>query len=57
MPATSLGVVVGLVMEPTGAAGSIFAVPLLMWGLGWSLPQAVPVGLLAPPWACGEWLP
>lgn len=45
--AVALGVMVGLVLGLTGAGGSIFAVPLLMWGLGWSLPQAVPVALLA----------
>ena len=42
-----LGLIVGLVLGLTGAGGSIFAVPLLMWGLGWSLPQAVPVALIA----------
>ena len=42
-----LGLVVGLVLGLTGAGGSIFAVPLLMWGLGWSLPEAVPVALIA----------
>ncbi|MBK6287272.1 MAG: sulfite exporter TauE/SafE family protein [Gammaproteobacteria bacterium] len=45
--AIALGVLVGLVLGLTGAGGSIFAVPLLMWGLGWTLPQAVPVALLA----------
>ena len=43
----ALGVLVGLVLGLTGAGGSIFAVPLLIWGLGWTLPQAVPVALLA----------
>ena len=42
-----LGAIVGLVLGLTGAGGSIFAVPLLMWGLGWTLPQATPVALLA----------
>jgi len=42
-----LGAVIGLVLGLTGAGGSIFAVPLLIWGLGWTLPQAVPVALLA----------
>lgn len=42
-----LGVVVGLVLGLTGAGGSAFAVPLLMFALGWSLPQAAPVALLA----------
>ncbi len=45
-----LGVAVGLVLGLTGAGGSIFAVPLLMFGLDWSLRQAVPVSLLA---VCG----
>jgi len=42
-----LGVVVGLVLGLTGAGGSVLAVPLLMAGMGWSLPQAAPVALLA----------
>jgi len=42
-----LGLAIGAVLGLTGAGGSIFAVPLLMWGLHWSLPQATPVALLA----------
>ncbi len=42
-----LGVLVGAILGLTGAGGSIFAVPLLMAGLGWTLPQAAPVALLA----------
>jgi uncharacterized membrane protein YfcA len=42
-----LGIAVGLVLGLTGAGGSILAVPLLMVGLGWTLPQAAPVALLA----------
>lgn len=42
-----LGIIVGLVLGLTGAGGSAFAVPLLMFALGWSLPQAAPVALLA----------
>ncbi|MGH8446357.1 MAG: sulfite exporter TauE/SafE family protein [Solimonas sp.] len=42
-----LGFFTGLVLGLTGAGGSVLAVPLLMWGLGWSLPQATPVALLA----------
>lgn len=42
-----LGVAVGLILGLTGAGGSILAVPLLMWGLGWTLPEAVPVALLS----------
>jgi hypothetical protein len=48
-----LGFLVGLVLGLTGAGGSIFAVPLLMWGLGWSLPEAVPVALIAVSIAAG----
>ena len=42
-----LGLIVGAVLGLTGAGGSILAVPLLMFGLGWTLPQAAPVALLA----------
>ena len=42
-----LGVIVGVVLGLTGAGGSVFAVPLLMAGLGWTLPQAAPVALIA----------
>jgi uncharacterized membrane protein YfcA len=42
-----LGVLVGLVLGLTGAGGSVFAVPLLMFGLDWTLTQAVPVALIA----------
>ncbi|TJY60061.1 sulfite exporter TauE/SafE family protein [Sinimarinibacterium sp. CAU 1509] len=45
--AVVLGSVVGLVLGLTGAGGSVLAVPLLMWGLNWTLPQAAPVALLA----------
>ncbi len=45
--AGALGAAVGLVMGLSGAGGTIIAVPLLVWGLGWSLPQAAPVALLA----------
>ncbi len=41
-----LGLLAGLLMGLTGAGGSIIAVPLLMWGLDWSLPAAAPVALL-----------
>jgi len=43
----ALGIVVGLVLGLTGAGGSVFAVPLLMFGLGWTLTQAAPVALIA----------
>ena len=42
-----LGVSVGLVMALTGAGGGILAVPLLVFGIGMSVAQAGPVGLLA----------
>jgi uncharacterized membrane protein YfcA len=42
-----LGLMVGLVLGLTGAGGSILAVPLLMWGLDWTLVQAAPVALIA----------
>lgn len=47
MLAALLGSLVGIVLGLTGAGGSIFAVPLLVFGLGWSLSQATPVALLA----------
>ncbi|MCU0757781.1 MAG: sulfite exporter TauE/SafE family protein [Steroidobacteraceae bacterium] len=47
MLAAILGSLVGIVLGLTGAGGSIFAVPLLVFGLGWTLPQATPVALLA----------
>src|SRR5690349_9834061 len=45
--AIAIGVVVGLVLGLTGAGGSVLAVPLLMWALGWTLTESVPVALLA----------
>lgn len=42
-----LGLAAGVVMGLTGAGGSILSVPLLMWGMDWTLPQAAPVSLLA----------
>jgi uncharacterized membrane protein YfcA len=45
--AVILGIIVGAVLGLTGAGGSILAVPLLMFGLGWTLPQAAPVALFA----------
>lgn len=41
------GIVMGLVLGLTGAGGSVFAVPLLVLGLGWSLTDAAPVSLVA----------
>jgi len=45
--AAALGLLVGLVMGLTGAGGTLLAVPLLMAALGLTLPEAVPVSLLA----------
>lgn len=45
--AAVLGAAVGVVLGLTGAGGGIFAVPALVFGLGWGVPQAGPVALLA----------
>jgi uncharacterized membrane protein YfcA len=42
-----LGVLVGAVLGLTGAGGGIFAVPALVFGMGWSVMQASPIALLA----------
>lgn len=42
-----LGIAIGLVMGLTGAGGGILAVPALVFALGWTLPQAAPVALVA----------
>lgn len=47
MLAAFLGALVGIILGLTGAGGSVIAVPLLMWGMGWTLPQAAPTALLA----------
>lgn len=44
---TALGIVVGLVLGLTGAGGSVFAVPLLVFGLGLGITQAAPMALIA----------
>jgi len=41
------GLAIGMVLGLTGAGGGILAVPALVLGLGWSMPQATPVALLA----------
>jgi uncharacterized membrane protein YfcA len=41
------GIVVGLSLGLTGGGGSIFAVPLLIYGIGMAPHQAVPVSLVA----------
>lgn len=43
----ALGFIVGIVLALTGAGGTIIAVPLLMFGMGWTLTQAGPVALAA----------
>lgn len=42
-----LGSGVGLTLALTGAGGSIIAVPILMFGMGWTVSEAGPVALLA----------
>lgn len=42
-----LGAIVGSILALTGAGGGILAVPLLVFGLGLSMVEAAPVGLLA----------
>jgi len=42
-----LGTIIGAVLALTGAGGGILAVPLLVFGLGLSMIEAAPVGLLA----------
>ncbi|MEC5215704.1 putative membrane protein YfcA [Actimicrobium sp. GrIS 1.19] len=45
--ASTLGLVVGVILALTGAGGGILAVPLLVFGLQMSVAQAGPIGLLA----------
>lgn len=45
--APALGMGVGAILGITGAGGGIFAVPALIFGLGWAVPQAGPVALFA----------
>lgn len=47
MISSSLGLLVGIVLALTGAGGGILAVPLLVFGVHLSLPQAAPIALLA----------
>lgn len=42
-----LGLLVGAVLGLTGAGGGILAVPALVFGLGLSMPRAVPIALIA----------
>ncbi|MBB3048734.1 hypothetical protein FHR99_003008 [Litorivivens lipolytica] len=46
MLALLFGVIVGLALGLTGGGGSLFAIPLLVYGLGYSMDQAVPMSLL-----------
>ncbi|WP_372749997.1 sulfite exporter TauE/SafE family protein [Litorivivens sp.] len=46
MLALLFGVIVGLALGLTGGGGSLFAIPLLVYGLGYSMQQAVPMSLL-----------
>ncbi|WP_449430454.1 sulfite exporter TauE/SafE family protein [Pseudomonas putida] len=48
-----LGAVIGAVLALTGAGGGILAVPLLVFGLGLSMAEAAPIGLLAVGLAAG----
>lgn len=47
IPSVGLGALVGIIMGLTGAGGGILAVPLLVFGLGLSMAQAGPIGLMA----------
>ena len=42
-----LGTLIGAILALTGAGGGILAVPLLVFGLGLSMVEAAPIGLLA----------
>lgn len=42
-----LGLIVGVILALTGAGGGILAVPLLVFGVGLSVAEAGPIGLLA----------
>ncbi|WP_273822544.1 sulfite exporter TauE/SafE family protein [Pseudomonas asplenii] len=44
---SGFGVLIGAILALTGAGGGILAVPLLVFGLGLSMVQAAPIGLLA----------
>ena len=43
----ALGFVVGFILSLTGAGGAILSVPLLVFGMGLTVTQAGPIGLLA----------
>jgi hypothetical protein len=44
---TTLGFAVGFILSLTGAGGAILSVPLLVFGMGLTVSQAGPIGLLA----------
>ncbi len=46
MLALLFGAIVGLALGLTGGGGSLFAIPLLVYGLGYSMERAVPLSLL-----------
>src|SRR5450830_129148 len=48
-----LGTLIGAILALTGAGGGILAVPLLVFGLGLSMVEAAPIGLLAVGLAAG----
>ncbi|WP_191486605.1 sulfite exporter TauE/SafE family protein [Pseudomonas sp. FEN] len=48
-----LGTLIGAILALTGAGGGILAVPLLVFGLGLSIVEAAPIGLLAVGLAAG----
>src|SRR5476651_1758496 len=50
---SGMGMIIGAILALTGAGGGILAVPLLVFGLGLSIAQAAPVGLLAVGLAAG----
>ncbi len=46
MLALFFGALVGLALGLTGGGGSLFAIPLLVYGMGYTMDQAVPMSLL-----------
>ncbi len=47
LTSAGLGIIVGVILALTGAGGGILAVPLLLFGVGLSVAEAGPIGLLA----------
>ncbi|NWA27953.1 sulfite exporter TauE/SafE family protein [Pseudomonas gingeri] len=50
---SGLGLLIGAILALTGAGGGILAVPLLVFGVGLSMVEAAPIGLLAVGLAAG----